>query len=84
MRLPTFLAGFRCHPAQATLALRHVGIQEVNRIRGAHHGAAVSQWNVAKAAGPYLLRRVALQNSYTCGRALARLSTLFNRRRNAH
>lgn len=72
-RLPTFLAAFRCHPAQKTLALRHVGIREVNRIRGAQHGAAVSQWNVAKAAGPYLARHILLQDAYACRQALVGL-----------
>ncbi len=80
-RLPTFLAAFRCHPAQKTLALRQVGTREVNRIRCVHHGAAVSQWGVAKAAGPYLLRHMALQNAYACRRGLARLAALVHDRR---
>jgi glycosyltransferase involved in cell wall biosynthesis len=59
-RLPTFLAGFRVHPAQKTQQKWMVGRDEGNLVRRRHTGRDVSFAEFALRCSPHALRRIAL------------------------
>lgn len=66
-RLPRFLGAFRVHPDQKTLALNHVGVREMARLRQTQHGRNLSWFEIKWQSKRYLTRLVGANLLYRCG-----------------
>jgi len=59
VRLPRFLAAFRVHPQQKTMAeIGDVGFREMNRLRERCHGRPVTSAEIGRGVAAYLMRHV--------------------------
>ena len=66
-RLPRFLACFRVHPQQKTIAMLAIGVEECELLRRRHLGVVPDHARINKALRWYLARHVALHLLYRLG-----------------